>query len=52
MDSLTRHVFGRLENSCVKRCTNREELTFPAFERLFHQGGLPRAIRSDTNEGS
>jgi len=27
--------------------SNREDLAFPAFERLFHERGLPRAIRSD-----
>jgi hypothetical protein len=27
--------------------SNREELAFPAFERLFQERGLPRAMRSD-----
>ena len=32
---------------CKALESNREELAFPAFERLFHEGGPPRAIRSD-----
>ncbi len=32
---------------CEALESNREELAFPAFERLFHERGLPRAIRSD-----
>ena len=32
---------------CEALQSNREELAFPAFERLFHEPGLPRAIRSD-----
>jgi transposase InsO family protein len=32
---------------CEALESNREDLAFPAFERLFHQRGLPRAIRSD-----
>lgn len=27
--------------------STREDLAFPAFERLFHERGLPKAIRSD-----
>ena len=32
---------------CEALESNREELAFPAFEPLFHERGLPRAIRSD-----
>src|SRR5882724_11787449 len=32
---------------CEALESNREQLAFPAFERLFHERGLPRAIRSD-----
>jgi transposase InsO family protein len=32
---------------CEALESNREELAFPAFERLFQERGLPRAIRSD-----
>ncbi len=32
---------------CEALESNRQELAFPAFERLFHERGLPRAIRSD-----
>ncbi|HZQ71001.1 MAG TPA: DDE-type integrase/transposase/recombinase [Terriglobales bacterium] len=32
---------------CEALESNREDLAFPAFERLFHERGLPRAIRSD-----
>ena len=32
---------------CEAMESNREDLAFPAFERLFHERGLPRAIRSD-----
>ncbi len=32
---------------CEALESNREELAFPAFERLFRERGLPRAIRSD-----
>ena len=32
---------------CEAMESNREELAFPAFERLFHERGLPQAIRSD-----
>ena len=32
---------------CEALESNREALAFPAFERLFHERGLPRAIRSD-----
>lgn len=32
---------------CEAMESNREELAFPAFERLFKERGLPRAIRSD-----
>src|SRR6201985_3847863 len=32
---------------CEPLESNREELAFPAFERLFQERGLPRAIRSD-----
>ena len=33
--------------SCEALESNREELAFLAFERLFHERGTPRAIRSD-----
>src|SRR5215472_15562106 len=32
---------------CEALESNREDLAFPAFERLFQERGLPRAIRSD-----
>jgi transposase InsO family protein len=32
---------------CEALESNREELAFPAFERLFKERGLPKAIRSD-----
>jgi len=32
---------------CEALESNREQLAFPAFERLFKERGLPRAIRSD-----
>ncbi len=32
---------------CEALESNREELAFPAFERLFRERGLPRAMRSD-----
>jgi transposase InsO family protein len=32
---------------CEALESNREELAFPAFERLFHERGLPRVVRSD-----
>jgi transposase InsO family protein len=32
---------------CEALESNRQELAFRAFERLFHERGLPRAIRSD-----
>jgi transposase InsO family protein len=32
---------------CEALESNRQELAFPAFERLFRERGLPRAIRSD-----
>jgi hypothetical protein len=32
---------------CEALESNREDLAFPAFDRLFHERGLPRAIRSD-----
>jgi hypothetical protein len=32
---------------CEALESNRQELAFPAFARLFHERGLPRAIRSD-----
>lgn len=32
---------------CEALDSNREELAFPVFERLFKECGLPRAIRSD-----
>src|SRR5204863_8202122 len=32
---------------CEALESNREELAFPALERLFRERGLPRAIRSD-----
>jgi transposase InsO family protein len=32
---------------CEAMESNREQLAFPAFQRLFQERGLPRAIRSD-----
>ena len=32
---------------CEALESNREQLAFTAFERLFHERGLPQAIRSD-----
>jgi hypothetical protein len=32
---------------CEALESNRQELAFPAFERLFKERGLPQAIRSD-----
>ncbi len=40
-------LFFPLPSLCEALESNRQELAFPAFERLFHERGLPRAIRSD-----
>lgn len=41
-DHASRYLLG-----CEALDSNREELAFPVFERLFKECGLPRAIRSD-----
>ena len=40
-------LFFPLPSLCEALESNRQELAFPAFERLFHERGLPPAIRSD-----